>query len=191
MSLQIKVGSIAGVGVALNIPLGFKHKYLKVYNNNDAGSLWAAFEHWFGMADASALKTLKQIDSGSTGLSSQAKVTSNGITPWNGVVPGAAHLPGTANSVAVTAASAVITGTSTQFLNGEIAVGDLVSVAGQVKKVVTLTDATHITCDSVFDTSATAQPLVLLSGKSAGFTLGADADLNAAGEVAFYIAIGD
>jgi hypothetical protein len=81
---QIKVGKVTGTGSAINISLGGVPQYVKVYNNNDAGSLWATMEWWNGMADASALKCQKVIDNGATGLASQAKVATNGISAYAG-----------------------------------------------------------------------------------------------------------
>lgn len=185
---QEKVGGYTGTGVLQYIPLGFKPKYVKVYNNSDAGSLWATMEWWEGMAAASALKTQKVIDSGATGLSSSAKVTSNGISQWAGIAPGGALSLGTG---AVTAGSAVVTGSSTQFLNGEISVGDLINVAGQTRKVVSIASATSLTCDAAFDVSGSGGAILNMSGKPAGFAIGADADINASTEAGFYIALVD
>lgn len=81
---EVKTGSFTGTGAALNIVLGWRPSYVKIYNNNDAGSLWASMEWFQGMAAASGLKSQKVVDSGATGLSSQAKVTVNGISEYAG-----------------------------------------------------------------------------------------------------------
>lgn len=185
---QEKVGGYTGTGVLQYIPLGYKPKYVKVYNNNDAGALWATMEWWEGMAAASALKGIAVAGPDAGATKSQAKVTSNGISQWNGIAPGAALSLGTG---AVTAGSAVVTGSSTQFLNGEVAVGDLINVAGQTRKVVSIASATSLTCDAAFDVSGSGGTILNMSGKPAGFAIGADADINASGEAGFYIALVD
>lgn len=83
-SQDIITGSVAGTGAAINISLGFIPSYVKVFNPSDAGSLWGTIEWFSGMAAASGLKSLKTIDSGVTGLASQAYVTTNGISSYAG-----------------------------------------------------------------------------------------------------------
>lgn len=78
------VGSVAGTGSAINVSLGFIPDYVKVFNPNDAGSLWPTLEWCTGMAAASGFKTLKSVDSGSTGNASSNKITSNGISTYAG-----------------------------------------------------------------------------------------------------------
>lgn len=109
---QIAVGSSAGTGAAINVSIGFSPRYVKVYNNNDAGALFSTVEWWEGMAAASAFKTKSIADNGATALKSSEKITAGGISQYAG--------------------------------------------------------------------STTA---------SAGFTIGADADINASGETVYYIAV--
>lgn len=52
----VAVGSIAGTGATLRVPLGFIPRYVKVFNPNDAGAFFPTLEWWQGMAAASALK---------------------------------------------------------------------------------------------------------------------------------------
>jgi hypothetical protein len=84
MNPTFKSGSIAGTGAALTINLGWTPAYVKVFNPNDAGSLWPTLEWVGGMPDASGFKTLKTLDNGATGNASSNKITANGITPYAG-----------------------------------------------------------------------------------------------------------
>jgi len=88
---DIAVGTVTGTGSAINVSLGWIPDYVKVYNENDAGSLWPTIEWWRGMSDGHALKGLKVIDSGSSGNASQAKITSGGISQYSGDTT---HAPG-------------------------------------------------------------------------------------------------
>lgn len=78
------VGSVAGTGAALTVSLGFVPSYVKVFNPNDAGSLFPSMEWFNGMATASGFKSLKTVDSGATGNASSNYVTTNGITAFTG-----------------------------------------------------------------------------------------------------------
>ncbi len=78
-------GTVEGTGSAINVPLGFTPDYVKVFNIDDAGSLWATIEWTSDMAAASGWKTLKIADNGSSGALSSAKITSNGISEYAGV----------------------------------------------------------------------------------------------------------
>ena len=86
---NVIVGSVAGTGAALNVSLGFVPSYVKVFNPNDAGSLFPSMEWFNGMATASGFKSLKSVDSGATGNASSNYVTTNGITAYAGVSGGA------------------------------------------------------------------------------------------------------
>lgn len=82
--MQIKVGSVAGTGAAINVSIGFKPKQVKVFNPNDAGGLFPTIEWFEGMAAASGFKTKVVVDSGVTGNKSSDYVTSNGISQYAG-----------------------------------------------------------------------------------------------------------
>lgn len=81
---EIAVGTVAGTGAAINVSLGFIPRYVKVYNNDDAGGLAPKIEWWQGMAAASGVKTLKSVDNGVTGNASSSKVTTGGISEYAG-----------------------------------------------------------------------------------------------------------
>ncbi len=181
---EVVVGSVAGTGAAINVQLGFIPSYVKVFNPNDAGSLFPAMERWKGMAAASALKTLKIIDSGATGLASSAYVTSNGLSDYTGVKP-PRTLTGTC---AVSAGSAVVTGTSTLFLS-EVAVGNIISIGGVTRKVLSIASNTSLTVTEAYTAAQTGITSFNIEGTSDGFTIGADADINVSGETVFYMAI--
>lgn len=77
-------GTVAGTGAAINISCGFTPDYVKVFNPNDAGSLWPTLEWTTGMAADSGIKTLKSVDSGATGNASSNKITTGGISTYAG-----------------------------------------------------------------------------------------------------------
>jgi len=85
MNPNVRTGTVEGTGSAINIELGWIPDYVKVFNYDDAGSLFPTIEWWKGMPDASGLKTLRVVDSGSTGNASQNRITSNGISAYSGV----------------------------------------------------------------------------------------------------------
>lgn len=84
MSKQFKAGTVEGTGAAINVSLGWKPDYVKVFNYDDAGGLAPTMEWWNGMTAAHGLKTLKAVDNGVTGNASSAAVTSNGISHYVG-----------------------------------------------------------------------------------------------------------
>lgn len=79
-----KAGTVEGTGSAINVSVGFKPDYVKLFNLDDAGGLAPTMEWFKGMPAASGLKGLKITDSGTSGNASQAKVTSNGISMYDG-----------------------------------------------------------------------------------------------------------
>ena len=81
---QVAVGSVAGTGAAINISIGFKPRYVKVFNYNDAGALYPTLEWWEGMPAASGLKTKSIVDSGTTALKSSERITALGISQYEG-----------------------------------------------------------------------------------------------------------
>lgn len=81
---EVAVGTVEGTGAAINIQCGFQPRYVKVFNYDDAGSLFPTIEWWEGMAAASGLKTKSIVDSGATGLKSSEKITSLGISQYAG-----------------------------------------------------------------------------------------------------------
>lgn len=81
---EMKVGTVEGTGSAINVSLGWVPDYVKVFNYDDAGSKAPTMEWWNGMTDGHGLKGLGVADDGATGDTSQAKVTSNGISEYAG-----------------------------------------------------------------------------------------------------------
>lgn len=77
-------GSVEGTGSAINVELGFVPEYVKVFNYDDAGSLFSTLEWWNGMTNGHALKTSSVADNGATGNKSSEKITSNGISAYAG-----------------------------------------------------------------------------------------------------------
>lgn len=182
---NIAVGSIAGTGAAINIQTGFKPKYVKVFNPNDGGSLFPSIEWWEGMAAASGRKTLKSVDSGSTGNASSAYITSGGISQFSGVMPPAAYT----GTVAVAANSATITGTNTLFLSQAV-VGELISIGGVTRRIVAIASNTSMTVNAAYEAAQSGITALNINGSRDGFTIGTDGDINVSGETVFYMAIG-
>lgn len=185
MSDKIKVGSLVGTGEIIDVECGFVPTYVKVFNPNDAGSLWPSIERWNGMAAASGCKCLKQIDSGSTGLSSQAYVTSNGISDFAGEAPGKT-LVGTH---AITVNLKALTGTSSKYLR-DLRVGDTITLNGNNYTIAAITSNTAATIVENAVATETAAIMTRKMGRAAGFTFGLDTDLNVSGEAVFYVAVG-
>ena len=185
MNDLIKTGTIKGTGATLNVEVGFVPSYVKVLNIDDAGALAPTIEWCKGMAAASGFKTLKTVDSGSTGNASSAKVTSNGISEYAGEAP-FTKLTGT---VAATSGSATLTGTNTSFL-AELKVGDTIKLYdGQELVVSAIASATSLTVSTAATASVATNVAIRKDGRKAGFTIGADADINVSGETIVYMAI--
>lgn len=81
---HIKVGTVEGTGSAINVECGFTPKYVKVFNYDDAGSLFCTVEWFTGMTDDHGLKTSSIADTGTSGNSSSEKITSGGISAYAG-----------------------------------------------------------------------------------------------------------
>jgi hypothetical protein len=181
---DIKVGTVEGTGAIIQVELGFVPTYVKLFNIDDAGTLWPSLEWLKGMAAASGIKCQKQIDSGTTGLSSQAYVTSNGISEFAGSVAGY-QLTGT---IAASALSATLTGTNTLFLT-ELKVGDTVKLwDGQELVVSAIASATSLTVLTAAAASVTTNKANRLAGRTPGFLIGADGDINVSAETIVYMA---
>ena len=84
MQPRLKVGTVEGTGSAINVSIGFQPDYIEVYNYDDAGGLAPTIKWFSGMTAGHGLKTLKVIDSGSTGNASSAKITSGGLSQYAG-----------------------------------------------------------------------------------------------------------
>ena len=179
---KMKTGAFTGTGAALHIEVGFKPKYVKIVNLNDAGALDPPGLEWMeGMNDAAALKLV-----GTTVAYSQA--STNGITPSDGD-SGMAALTGT---LATTAGSATVTGAATAFTT-ELKVGDVIRIddTGETLKVTAIASATSLTVDQVAENTEASSTGTRINGRAAGFTLGADGDVNVNGEAGVWMAFGD
>jgi hypothetical protein len=81
MADQVKVGSWTGDGTAKTVELGWVPDYVKIINATDGDVIL----EWFnGMGANDAIKHTKIADSGSTGNSSFALITSDGLDAGNG-----------------------------------------------------------------------------------------------------------
>lgn len=182
-----KKGTFIGTGATLRIEAGFEPDYVKVLNLNDAGGLEPELEWIAGMTDDYAIKK--------TGTPTRDLITSLGITPDAGQ-EGSFPLTGT---LAVAAGSAVVTGTSTEFL-AELKEGDLINVgdianpltgAKQqiIRKVLAIASATSLTVSQDFDETRSTVLGHRQAGRESGFLLGADTDVNVDGEAGVWIAM--
>ena len=147
--------TVSNPAVAVNIPLGWTPRYVRVHNVNNLTS----YEYYNGMTAAYALTDAN----GGT----IAVATSGCITQYAGRAAGAS----VTGTVTVTAASATITGSGTNFV-GELAVGDKVTVNGEVREILSITSSTVATATEPFVGAAAGALLYDMAGKGPGVTLG-------------------
>jgi hypothetical protein len=183
MSDTNKIGSFVGTGAILNVDLGFVPAYVELFNPNDAGSLMPSLTRFSGMAAASGFKTKSITDNATTTNKSSEYITANGLSDFLGELPGKA-LVGT---IAVTAGLKALVGTSTLFLT-DLRVGDVVTLGGNQYTIAGVTTATAATIVEVAVKTETVGLMTRVTGRAAGFTLGAETDLNVSGEAVFYAA---
>lgn len=88
MNPVIRTGSVEGTAAAINVQLGFVPDYVRIFNYDDAGSLFPTIEWWKGMTDGHALKTKSIADDGTTSNKSSEKITSGGISEYAGTEAG-------------------------------------------------------------------------------------------------------
>jgi hypothetical protein len=80
MAANTKTGSYTGTGAAINIELGFIPDYIRVINITDGDDAW----EWFSsMAAASAIYQRNLVDNATSGNSSMALITTNGISTYD------------------------------------------------------------------------------------------------------------
>lgn len=76
-------GTVTGTGAAINVSIGFIPRKVKVYNPNNT-TVFPTVEWVRGMPNGRGFKTLRIVDSGTTGLGSSTYLTSNGISEFAG-----------------------------------------------------------------------------------------------------------
>jgi hypothetical protein len=177
-------GTVTATGAAMNIPLGFKPKKVLIINETtQIGLEWTDT-----MVAAKGLKTLQ--------AGTRSFIASGGISQYAGAV-GPVALTGT---LAVTAGSAAVTGSSTKFLS-EVKVGDVIAVPGvgatgiggsattdqMYIKVIAIASDTALTAQVVADYTASGKVANNTSGIGEGFTLGTDS-VNTSTNVLHYVA---
>lgn len=86
MNPNIRTGTVAGTGAALNVVLGFTPDYVRVVNIEDGDT---AFEWWSGMTDGHAIQTTNH------DTAQLSRITSAGITPLDDADDGAGFTLGT------------------------------------------------------------------------------------------------
>jgi hypothetical protein len=174
MEQSMKTGTITVVAAAaINVELGFTPRYVRAWNVNNL----ASYEYFDGMAAGTSL------DMANHGDTQNSVNAAGGISQYAGRAVGAA-LTGTG---AVTAGSTTLTGTSTNFL-GEVAVGDLLTVNGETRSVVSITSATVLVVDKAFVAAASGKDIFDMTGKGPGVTFGTDI-CDTAADVVRYIAL--
>lgn len=156
-----KVGTVtvSNPAVAVNIVLGWQPRYIRAYNVNNLVS----YEFFYGMTAGTSL------DNGNHADTQWSVNAADSISLYAGRTAGAA----VTGTVSVTATSATVTGSGTNFV-GELAVGDKIVINGENRTVVSITDSTHLVADQAFDATASTQSLFDVYGKGEGFTLGTD-----------------
>lgn len=182
LNCKFKSGAFTGTGAAMNIECGFVPKYVKVVNMNDAGALDPPMLEWIdGMADGTGLKLV-----GTTVAFSQ--LATLGISKYLGDA-GMAALTGTISTVIGTAG---IVGVGTAFLT-ELKVGDVIKsdYNGENIQILAITSNTVAAINALSENTAATKTFKRINGRAAGFTLGADADVNVAAEAGVWMAIGD
>lgn len=81
MTDQVTIGSFTGTGAAVNVELGFVPDYIRIINVTDGDNIW----EWFkGMTNGHAIFTRAVVDNATTGNSSVASITSNGVSAYEG-----------------------------------------------------------------------------------------------------------
>jgi len=170
-----KVGTItvSNPAVAVNVILGWQPRYVRAYNVNNL----VAYEYFAGMAAG------KSLDNANDSDTQNSLNAAGSITLYAGRAAGAA----VSGTVSVTAASSVVTGSSTNFV-GELAVGDKVVVNGETRSVVSITSSTSMVVDKAYAASAATVALFDVAGKGPGVTLGTDI-CDTAADVVYWLAI--
>lgn len=173
--MNMKFGTVEGTGAAINVQLGWVPDFVLCVNRDDAGTVYPVMIWFRQMTDGHALKF---------STSAHTFVTSNGISEYAGAA--SASLTGT---VAVTAGANTVTGTSSAFLT-EVKKGDIIRVTdtGESRLVRDVLSDTSLTVFDDWDTTDASSAATNETGAKAGFTIGADSDMNADGETIFYMA---
>lgn len=79
MASVTQIGSYTGTGAAINIELGWVPDKVEVLNGTDGDNKWT----WYrGFATGDAIFERTVVDNGTTGNSSMALITSNGIDAY-------------------------------------------------------------------------------------------------------------
>ena len=170
----MRTGSItvSNPAVAQNIVLGWNPRYIRAYNVNNLTS----YEWFYGMSDGTSLDNANHADT-------QWSVNAAGsISMYAGRVAGAA----VTGTVSVTAGSATVTGSGTNFV-GELAVGDKIVINGENRIVASIASSTSLVADTAFVATASTKQLFDVYGKGLGFTLGTDI-LDTAADVVRWVA---
>ena len=144
---------------AMNVVLGWQPRYVRAYNVNNL----ASYEYFSGMDAGTSL------DNGNDADTQWSVNAAGSISLYAGRAAGAS----VTGTVSVTADVATITGSGTNFI-GELAVGDKVTINGEVREILSITSTTVATATTPFVATASAVLLYDMAGKGEGFTLGTD-----------------
>jgi len=171
------VGNLIGTGAALKVSCGFVPRRVEVLNLTQLSrTTWN-----YGMT-TNWDEGFHEIDSGA-GAVDFSLLTANGISTNTGDV---AYTTVT-GTIAGSAGSAAITGTSTEFLT-EVAVGDELLIGGIVYSVIAVASDTALTIDRPLSAAASGAAVVRVTGRQAGFTIGTTSTLNTNNDVISYVA---
>ena len=172
------VGNFIGTGAALTVECGFAPRRVEVLNLTKLSSTtWV-----YGMT-TNWDEGFHAIDSGAGAVDFSA-LTSAGISAYAGA-PMNTTITGT---IAISAGSAAVTGTSTEALS-QLRVWDEILVDGLVYGIVAIASDTAFTLDRpIGATAVSGAALVRVTGRQAGFTIGTTATLNSDNDVCCYTA---
>jgi len=151
--------TVSNPAVAVNLVLGWTPRYVRAYNVNNL----TAYEYFDGMTAGTSL------DNGNHADTQNSVNAADSISTYAGRAAGAS----VTGTVTVTADSATITGSGTNFV-GELAVGDKVTVNGEVREILSITSSTVAAATEPFVAAAAGVALYDMAGKGPGVTLGTD-----------------
>jgi len=175
---DMATGNLIGTGAAITVECGFAPRRVDVYNLTTLSTTT-----WIYGMTTNWDEGFHAIDSGAGAVDFSA-LTANGISAYAGS-PANSTITGT---IAISASTAAVTGTSTEFLS-QLRVNDVVLVGGLEYKVIAIASDTACTLDRPIGTTAVSGAAVVrVTGRQAGFTIGTTSTLNADNNVMAYTA---
>lgn len=173
---NLVVGSFTATGSSKSISIGWTPKVVVLSSPSTTNPVIIKWNS--SMTAGYGMKTLYTASTASTVVS---LATVSCIRSYAGAAPMSA-LTGT---VTITSGSALLTGSGTAFTT-ELAVGDIVSISGQSFQIAYISSSTSAVATTLATSTATVTKFYSESGRSPGFTIGADTDLNISGDTVYY-----